>query len=144
MPQEKYSLLAMDLRQTVALIHRKLKEKANYSELSWSQEHVLLHLNRHGESTVSELAALEGVRTQSMGATVNALKKAGYVVGHPDLEDGRKTRLSMTDAFRQKIKAKRLVREEWLQQRIVERLTEQEIHALHQALPALNKLAAED
>jgi len=142
MPQETHSPLAMDLHQTLVLIHRKLKEKSQDTNLSWSQKHVLRYLYRHSVSTISELAALEGVRTQSMGATVQSLKDAGYVVGQPDPKDGRRTLLSLTDDFLKKVEATLLIKEEWLQERITERLTEEEIQALQQALPALNKLAA--
>ncbi|REG83803.1 MarR family winged helix-turn-helix transcriptional regulator [Marinomonas pollencensis] len=143
MPQEKYAPLAMDLHQTLVLLHRKLKEKSHDADLNWSQKHVLRYLYRHSVSTISELAALEGVRTQSMGATVQSLKDAGYIVGQPDPKDGRKTLLSLTDDFVQKVEATLLIKEEWLQQCMTERLTEEEIHALEQALPALNKLVAD-
>ncbi|MEL0635352.1 MULTISPECIES: MarR family winged helix-turn-helix transcriptional regulator [Marinomonas] len=144
MPQEAHSPLAMDLHQIVGLIHRKLKEKSNDADLNWSQKHVLRYLYRHSVSTVSELAALEGVRTQSMGATVQSLKEAGYITGHPDPKDGRKTLLSLTNIFQEKVEKKLLIKEEWLQQRIAEHLNAQEIKALQLALPALKKLVSED
>jgi DNA-binding MarR family transcriptional regulator len=43
-----------------------------------------------------------------------ALKAAGFVNGAPDPNDGRQTVLSLTPAFRKKIKAARAAREDWL------------------------------
>lgn len=143
MSNEKHSPLAIDLHQVLVLIHRKLKEKSHDADLNWSQKHVLRYLYRHSQSTVSELAALEGVRTQSMGATVQSLKEAGYVKGQPDPKDGRKTLLSLTDDFLNRVEANLLIKEEWLQQCMAERLTGEDIQALQQALPALNKLVAD-
>jgi len=40
---------------------------------------------------VSALARAEGVRQQSMGATISALEEAGLVKGSPDPADGRRT-----------------------------------------------------
>lgn len=144
MPHEKYSPLAMDVRQTVTLIHRKLKEKASHADLNWSQRHVLRHLYRHSAATVSELAALEGVRTQSMGATVQSLKDLGYIHGKPDPEDGRKTLLYLSDVFKEKIEATLLIKDEWLQKRIANCLTEEEAALLQDALPLLNRLISEE
>lgn len=143
MPDEKHSSLAIDLYQSLFVIHRKLKEKSQVTDLNWSQKHVLRYLYYHSASTISELAALEGVRTQSMGATVQTLKDAGYVVGHPDPKDGRKTLLTLTDDFVKKVEATLLVKEEWLQQCITENLTEEDIKTLQQALPVLKKLVAD-
>lgn len=64
------------------------------------QSAALGRLIRDGATTTAELARAEGVRPQSMGATVQALVDLGLVTRDPDPEDGRRTIVSATDAGR--------------------------------------------
>jgi len=66
------------------------------------------------------------MRPQSMGATVSALAAAGLVSGAPDPNDGRQTMLSITAACRERIKANRVAREDWLPRAIRTKLTADE------------------
>ena len=61
-------------RQTQA----KLREQASAGDLTPSQTSVLMHLDREGPTTVTALARTEGVRSQSMGATVAVLEAPGW------------------------------------------------------------------
>ncbi|SDQ07195.1 DNA-binding transcriptional regulator, MarR family [Curtobacterium sp. UNCCL20] len=65
-----------------------------------SQSAVLGRLVRDGATTTAELARAEGVRPQSMGATVQALEDLGLVVRSQDPTDGRRTIVEATDAGR--------------------------------------------
>jgi DNA-binding MarR family transcriptional regulator len=78
--------LAAEFRVVLGKLKRRLREHANKGDLSLSQIAVLGYLDREGPSTVTALARAEGVRPQSMGATVAALEEAGLVSGapHPD------------------------------------------------------------
>ncbi|WP_144711388.1 MarR family winged helix-turn-helix transcriptional regulator [Curtobacterium pusillum] len=69
-------------------------------DVTASQSAVLGRLIRDGATTTAELARAEGVRPQSMGATVQALVDLGLVTREPDPEDGRRTIVSATDAGR--------------------------------------------
>ncbi|WP_428242844.1 MarR family winged helix-turn-helix transcriptional regulator [Gynuella sp.] len=144
MPQDLAHQLAVELRHLIARSHRKLKEQANLGDLSWTQERVLIHLYRHAPATVSDLAVLEGMRSQSMGATVNTLKQAGYVIGQSDPNDGRKTLLYLSDEFKRHIRQKRLAGEEWLESLISQRLTEREQKTLKNSLKAFKKLLQDE
>ena len=66
-------------------------------EVTASQTAALGRLLRHGESTVADLARAEGVRPQSMGATVQALVDLGLVERRPDPADGRRTLVRATE-----------------------------------------------
>ncbi|UBQ02236.1 MarR family winged helix-turn-helix transcriptional regulator [Curtobacterium sp. TXMA1] len=66
-------------------------------EVTASQTVALGRLLRHGESTVADLARAEGVRPQSMGATVQALVDLGLVERRPDPADGRRTLVRATE-----------------------------------------------
>src|ERR1700730_5716483 len=108
------SALAAELRVLIGKLKRRLREEAHSGDLTLSQTSVLSRLEREGPATVTTLARAEGVRPQSMGATVSALEVAGFVSGAPDPADGRQTILSLTTACRQWIKASRAAREDWL------------------------------
>jgi len=111
---EAAQALAVELRLLTSRLRRRLREEASAGDLTESQRAVLLRLERHEPSTVTELALALGVRSQSMGATVAALVDAGFVKGTPDPADGRRTILSLTAAARKTFKAVRAAREDWL------------------------------
>src|SRR6202035_1647087 len=105
---DAYSLaLAGDLRVVIGQLRRRLREQASFGDLTWSQTSVLSRFDRDCSATVSSLARAEGMRPQSMGATVSALEAAGLVKRSPDPEDGRQTILSVTPACREWIEAGR-------------------------------------
>src|SRR5579864_7543187 len=111
---ETLHALAEDLRVLVGKLRRRMREEAHIGDFTPSQVQVLGLLEREGPATVTALARAQGMRPQSMGETLSVLKAAGLVSGAPDPNDGRQTVLSLTPAFRKKIKASRAAREDWL------------------------------
>jgi len=89
---------------------------------------------------VTALARMEGVRSQSMGATVATLEAAGMVKGSPDPNDGRQTILSLTPACVALIKNGRAARTDWLLKTIRTKLTAQEQEQLAAAIKLLNRI----
>lgn len=132
--------IAGELRVLVGRLKRRLREETGTRGLSWSQIAVLGHLEREGAKTVTELAQLEGVRPQSMGATVATLEAAGLVQGVPHPTDGRRTVLSLTTAARAWIKASRAAREDWLFHTIQTRLSPAEQKRLAAAVDLIKRL----
>ncbi len=106
--------VAGELRVLIGKLRRRLREEANAGDFTPSQASVLSRLEREGPATVTALARAEGVRPQSMGATVSLLEAVGLVSGTPDPNDGRQTVLSLTAAARKAFKAGRAAREDWL------------------------------
>jgi DNA-binding MarR family transcriptional regulator len=133
--------LAADLRVVIGKLIRRLREQARADDLSWSQMSVLGRLERDGPATVTLLARAEGVRPQSMGATIAALEAAGLVVGTPDPADGRSTILSLTDTCRDMIRANRAAKEDWLFHAIRTRFSASDQAALANAAALLQRLA---
>ena len=88
--------LASDLLTLYGRIRRTLLT-GKADEVTASQTAALGRLLRYGESTVAELARAEGVRPQSMGATVQALEDLGLVERRPDPADGRRALVRATD-----------------------------------------------
>ncbi len=67
---------------------------------------MLGRLERDGPATLTALARVENMRSQSMGAIVGPLEEAGFVAGAPDPNDGRQTVLSITALGRASISGK--------------------------------------
>ena len=132
---------ATELRLALGKLVRRLREQASIGELTWSQQSALTRIEREGPFTVTTLARVEGVRPQSMGATVAALEAAGLVRGAPDPDDGRQTVLSLTDACRERLRVGRAAREDWLLRAMQAELSPAEQAALAAATPLLRRLA---
>jgi DNA-binding MarR family transcriptional regulator len=135
------SLLAGELRVVIGQMMKRLRQEAHLLDLSWSQIKVLSHLDQDGPATVTRLAQAEGVRPQSMGATVAGLEAVGLVAGAPHPTDGRQTLWSLTELCRQKVAENRAVREDWLFQTLTSELSPAEQAELARALDLLRRLA---
>ena len=139
---EAYALaLAVDLRVVIGQLRRRLREQASFGDLTFSQTSVLSRLDREGPATVTSLARAEGMRPQSMGATVSALQAAGLVSGSADPKDGRQTILSLTPTSQEWLRAGRAAREDWLFRTIQSKLSPEEQEELARAVELLKRLA---
>ena len=128
------------LRRLAPKLPPRLRQEASAAEWTESQRSVLLRLERHDGATVTELALAEGVRSQSMGATVASLIDTGYVKGSPDPADGRRTLLSITPQTRKVLRQVRAAREDWLQHAIEARYSAAEQKQLAAAVKLLKRL----
>jgi DNA-binding MarR family transcriptional regulator len=133
--------LAAELRIVLGKLKRRMRGEAQLGDLSWAHVRVLVRLEQDGPATVSALAQAEGMRSQSMGETVAALKAAGLVSGAPDPADGRRTLLSLTEACVEKVRAARAAREDWLFRALQRHLTPAEQKKLAAAVDLLARLA---
>jgi DNA-binding MarR family transcriptional regulator len=132
--------LAAELRTTVMRLSRKLRRMRADTTLGLGQIAALGTLDRHGQMTMGELAAHEGVQPPSMTRTVNALETAGYVRRQPHPRDGRQVVLTLSPAGAQMLREDRRQREAWLAQRL-RALAPEERELLHRAAEVLDKLA---
>jgi len=133
--------VAGELRVVLGKLKRRLRAEAHLGDFTWPQVQVLIWLEREGPATVSTLARAQGMRPQSMGETLAALKETGLVGGAPDPADGRQTVLSLSAAGRRKIKAARAAREDWLFRAIRASLAPAEQVQLASAVELLKRLA---
>lgn len=133
-------IMAGELRLLIGNLSRRLREQAHPGDYTWSQKTVILRLEREGPATVTALAKAEGVRPQSMGATVASLEAAGLISGMPDPTDGRQTLLSLTAYCREMMQAGRAAREDWLFNAINNHFAPQELAQLEQAIALLKRL----
>jgi DNA-binding MarR family transcriptional regulator len=135
------SALASELRILISQLRHRLREQTHPGDFTWSQTSVIIRLERDGPATVSALARAEGVRQQSMGATISTLEAAGLVKGSPDPADGRQTILSLTAACREMIQASRAAKEDWLFHAIQTKLSPAEQERLATDLELLKRIA---
>lgn len=132
--------LAEALRVATGRLSRRLREEAQLGDFTWSQSKVIVRLDRDGPATVTALAQAEGVRPQSMGATVAELRAAGLVDGTPDPNDGRQTVLSLSNACRKALKTARAAKQDWLARALEARFTPAERARFADMLPLLDRL----
>jgi DNA-binding MarR family transcriptional regulator len=137
---ERLAALAVELRVLLGGLRRRLREQAHVGDFTASQVQVLAWLEREGPATVTALARAQGVRPQSMGETVAALRAAGLVSGAPDPADGRQTVLSLTAACREKIATSRAAREDWLFRAFQTRFSPAEHQQLATGIDLLKRL----
>ncbi|AMP04972.1 MarR family winged helix-turn-helix transcriptional regulator [Collimonas pratensis] len=135
------SAMAVELRVLLGRLSRRLREQSHAGDFTGAQKSVLLRLERDGPATVTTLAKAEGVRPQSMGATVAVLEAAGLVAGAADPADGRQTILSLTDACREMIRASRAAREDWLFHAIQTKFAPHELAQLASSIELLQRLS---
>jgi DNA-binding MarR family transcriptional regulator len=132
--------LAGELRSLLGKLGRRLRDQENTGDLTSSQRSVLMLLEREGPMTVTTLAQAQGVRSQSMGATIAALQAAGLVNGSPDPSDGRRTVLSLTPACQKMIRDGRTAREDWLFRTIQTKFAPREKKELAEAVTLLRRM----
>jgi len=131
--------LASDLRVVVGQLIRRLR--AEQSSFSISQGAVLGRLDREGPQSVSDLAAAERVRPQSMAQTVADLESSGLVDRTPDPDDRRRALVALTEAGLETIRVSRREREGWLAAEIAE-LTPEDRRTLARAVELLSAIAS--
>lgn len=130
--------LAHELRETVGRVIRRLRAEPGPPV---AQLTVLARLDRDGPASVSDLAAAEGVRPQSMAQTVGDLEHGGSVTRRPDPDDRRRAFVELTPAGVELLRATRARREGWLGEALERELDAAEREALHAALLLLRRIA---
>jgi len=131
--------LASDLRVVIGQLVRRLR--AERRDLSLAQVTVLGRLDRVGPCGVSDLAAGERVRPQSMASTVAALLATGLVSRAPDPGDRRRVLIALTPAGREALAVDRRRRVGWLADAIRGDLSPKEQRALADAAVLLARIA---
>jgi DNA-binding MarR family transcriptional regulator len=135
------SEVAGALRVAVGLVVRKLRQAPVEGELTMAESSALSRLERGGPATSSDLARLERISPQSMGATVATLLERGLVERSKDPGDGRRIVLSVTQAGRRTVHDKRSARTEQIVAALRAAFSEDELGQLKAAAALLERLA---
>jgi DNA-binding MarR family transcriptional regulator len=131
---------AREVRVVFSRLRRRLREIGGAHDLTPSQTAVLSRLLKDGAATASGLAAAEGVRPQSMAATLAALEERGLIRRDPDPEDGRRQLVTPSDAGREWVEGSRQARDEWLSRALQDRCTEEERETVLRAFAVLDRI----
>lgn len=130
--------LAHDVRESLGRLVRRLRATPGPPV---AQLMVLSRLDREGAASISDLAAAERVRPQSMAQTVRELEVAGLVSRRPDPADGRRAFVELTSAGVDTLTATRARREDWLAVTLERELDAEERELLRRALVLLDRIA---
>ncbi len=102
---------------------------------------MIARLDRDGPVCVSDLAAADRVRPQSMAQTVGELEAQGFVARRPDPLDGRRALVELTAEGHAVLAADRALREGWLARAIDHDLSAADRRILRDAVEVLRRLA---
>ena len=130
--------LAHELRETIGRLVRRLRQEQGPPV---SQFAVLGRLDREGPASVSDLAAAERMRPQSMAQIVRELEEAGLVSRRPDPGDARRAFVELTQAGADLVQSTRAAREDWLSRMLDRELDAREREVLERAVALLRRLA---
>ncbi len=130
------------LRVSVGLLRRRLRQiKAGEGEVTLPESAALARLDRGGPSTSSELARLEQISPQSMGATLGGLEVRGLVARRPDPKDGRRAVLYLTPAGQAVLRDRRNASTQRIARALAAAFTSAELRQLQAATRLLERLA---
>ncbi|WP_030934903.1 MarR family winged helix-turn-helix transcriptional regulator [Streptomyces sp. NRRL B-24720] len=137
---ESAARAAREVRVVYSRLRRRMRETYDPGDLTPSQTSVLSRLDKDGEASVSDLAAAERVRHQSVAATVGVLVERGLVARRPDPEDGRRQLVFVTDSGHAFLEDRRRAGEGWLTRALEDQCTEEERRTLLQATALLERI----
>jgi DNA-binding MarR family transcriptional regulator len=133
---------ATEIREAMLALTRRLRRQRPQHYLTPSQMQILGDIERSGGASAPvDLAALQGVRMQSLTTNLNALEAEGFVTRSPDPADRRRLSIRITSEGTELVAADREQRDEWLAAAMNSELTQLERDVLHLAAPILWKLA---
>src|SRR5438067_4836853 len=138
MKKTETARVASELRIVLGQLIRRLRAEHRFP---LSHGAVLGRLDREGPQSVSDLAASERMRQQSMAQTVSDLEADGLVGRRPDPEDRRRMLVSLTEQGLATLQAERRQREGWLARAIADDLSPEEQAVLRDAVELLRRLA---
>ena len=140
---QRSEALALEIRVVASALVRRLRAESLNDTLTMSENAVLSWLLKSGRSTVADLARMEQMTPQSMGAIVASLEDKKLVSRTVDREDARRWNASLTATGERVVLEMRAARHAWMNRAIKERLDDDERRELAAALTLLKKVLAD-
>jgi DNA-binding MarR family transcriptional regulator len=128
-----------ELLAAMGLLVRRLRAESRSGEVSWSQVAIMARLDG-GAMTTADLARAEGMKPQSMGASLAAMEEEGLVRRKAHPTDGRQILFELTPAGVEGRYRRRLAKREWLLSAIA-KLDRDEQKTLFAATDVIKSLA---
>jgi DNA-binding MarR family transcriptional regulator len=119
---------------------RRVRAAAASHELSLTESAVMARLANDGPATTAELARAEGMKPQSMGATIAVLEEMEMIERKPHPTDGRQINIELTAKGAAVRKSSKDAKRTWLDQAIAQ-LDETERETLFAAGRIIKHLA---
>ncbi|RKR91515.1 DNA-binding MarR family transcriptional regulator [Micromonospora pisi] len=138
MPAPEAAAIAAELRTAMGKLTRRVKHE---DRIPLGQVAVLGALDRDGAMTISDLAADQRVRPQSMARTVGLLIEQNLLTRRAHPTDRRKSLVDLSDMGQAALEAERGRRAGWLAQAIDAELTDEERALLARSAALLERLA---
>lgn len=132
--------VARALYASVGLFLRRFRQVPTGDGLTLPERSALARLDRAGPATAADLARAEQITPQAVGATLGGLAARGLVRRDPDLADGRRAIVSITEAGVELLRHKRDVRAQQLAKLLAEGFTPEELAVLRAAAPLIERL----
>ncbi len=132
--------VAAAIQVSIGRFMRRIRQLPVQGDLPIAQLSALAHLERAGSATPGELAKVEQITPQGMGAILSVLEQAGLVERRPDPADGRRVVMSVSAAGREIVHENRGARTDHLAVVLAERFTPDELETLHAAAPLIERL----
>lgn len=133
--------VAAALHVSIGLLRWRLRQVGTQGELSLPERSAMARLSLCGPASPSELARMEQISPQGMGATLAALEARGLVRRDADPKDRRRAVMSLTDAGRKVLQAKQDARTELLADALSRGFSPDELKQLLAAAPLIERLA---
>jgi DNA-binding MarR family transcriptional regulator len=140
MPRKTFEIEVADFIQAIGLLVRRVRAAAASHELSLTEAAVMGRLAKDGPATTADLARAEGLKPQSMGATVAALEEMGMVERKPHPTDGRQVNIQLTAKGAAERNSAKDAKRTWLAQAIAQ-LDEPDREVLFKAGEIIKRLA---
>lgn len=135
--------VANDLRPVFLRIARELRRETEALGVTSRQVTLLWQVRSHPGLSLRELASEEGISAPALSDQIDRLESAGLLDRVRSTDDRRRVGLTLTPAGVQLLRRVRSRRTTWLAARL-DAIDERELAAIAHAMPALQKLLAQD
>ncbi|WP_316804576.1 MarR family winged helix-turn-helix transcriptional regulator [Pedobacter nototheniae] len=132
--------IAAQLRPVLTRLVRKMRKLSPVNTVLSQTERSVLVLLENQQFLSAELAVIEKITPQSMGAVLKHLDGLNLIERTPSETDKRKVYISISETGKEIIRQVRNERDEWLSKAIAEVCTEKEQEAILAAIGPLSKL----
>jgi DNA-binding MarR family transcriptional regulator len=129
-----------DLLHVVSVLVRRVRAAAGDGGMSLSEAAVLKRLAEDGSATTAELARVERMKPQSMGAIIAGLEEDGLVTRQAHSTDGRQMLIQLTAKGTAQQEDRRAAKKDWLV-KALGRLEKEEQETLVRAIGILRRVA---
>lgn len=132
---------ALRLATAVSRLRAGLRDaRWEVTDLSMTQIAILRFLDTQGGGTAAAIAVAEHISPQAVAQQLRGLKDLGYIETEPDVNDRRKTNISLTERGRSLLRAVLESREAWLSRAIEATVLPEERADLERAVGILERL----